>query len=114
MLNGTDIDIAHYLAEPASVSELDREQLASLIGQLEHLKALAWARLISTPASAIEARTGNDRMLTVEEAAVLMRKKPQYLYRNKNRFSSFMKKTGPRSYVCSEAGVQRWLVNRKT
>jgi hypothetical protein len=114
MLNGAHIAVEDYLANPALVADLSREQLASLIAQCEHVKALAWVRLISTPDSAIEGPIDNGRMLTVEEAAVLLCKPPQYLYRNKQRFSSFMRKTGPRSYVCSEAGVRRWLRNRRT
>ena len=112
MLNGHGIDLADYLEQPTLVSRLSREQLAALIGECEQLKALCWARLMSIPTAPPEAKPEAEKMLTIEEAATLLHKKPQYLYRNKHRLP-FIKKIGPTSYICSPAELQRWLATRK-
>jgi hypothetical protein len=52
------LQVAHPTVRPTTlpmlpsldaVSELNREQLAALIGECEQLKALCWARLVSIP-----------------------------------------------------------------
>lgn len=114
MLNGTEIEIANYLAQHSLVAELNPEQLASLIGQLEQLKAIAWARLVSIPTTTKGAKPEPiaDRLLTIAEAATLLRKTPEYIYRNKARLP-FVKRIALRSYICSEAEIHRWLAHRK-
>jgi hypothetical protein len=102
------------LAQPALVAELSPEQLASLIGQLEQLKALCWARLVS-PVTTKEAKpeqAEKDRMLTTAEAAAMLRRKPSWLYRH-SHLPFVVKRTSPRSpLLCSEQGIRRYLARR--
>lgn len=115
MLNGTEIELANYLAHPALVAELNAEQLASLIGQLEQLKALCWARLVS-PVTRKEAKPDQaekDHMLTSAEACAVLRRKPSWLYRHAAHLPFVVKRTSPRSpLLCSEQGIRRYLARR--
>jgi hypothetical protein len=73
MLNGNAIEIAAYVAQPSLVAELNPQQLASLIGQLEQLKAICWARLISPPVTTKGAeKIEPSRMLKPAEAAEIL------------------------------------------
>jgi hypothetical protein len=118
MLNGTEIGIANFLAEPSLVAELNPHQLASLIGQLESLKALCWARLVSPAANEAKpeqptATRSDDRMLTTAEAAAMLRRKPSWIYRHSSHLPFIVKRTSPRSpLLCSEQGIWRYLARR--
>ena len=54
----------------------------------------------------------DDRWLTVDEAAVMLRRARQWIYRNKRRLP-FVKPISGRSLLCSEVGIRRWLASRK-
>jgi len=87
---------------------------AALLGRCRVASAALEARLLTLAVEerAPEVTPEPEKMLTIEEAAAVLHKKPQYLYRNKSRFG-FIKKIGPRSYLCNAASVQRWLEARK-
>jgi len=111
MLNGKVIELAPYLAEPSQVAELNPGQLASLIGQLEQLKALCWARLVSSPTATNGAksdRAAPDRMLKPAEAASILRRDVRWVTRNKEKLP-FVTSVSKRSYLCSERGLRLWL-----
>lgn len=55
-------------------------ELPRLLGDLEEVKAIALARLITAPAAQI-----SDRLLDVAEAAERLCMSKDYLYRNKGR-----------------------------
>jgi predicted DNA-binding transcriptional regulator AlpA len=55
--------------------------------------------------------SADDRMLTVDEAAVKLRHSRQWIYRHK-RTLPFVKQISPRSLLCSESGIDRWLARR--
>ncbi len=110
-LNGNGTEIASYLAQPALVSELNPAQLASLIGQIEQLKALCWARLVATPVTTTKAKPDAaepDRMLKPAEAAEILRRDVRWIARNKDKLP-FVQALTKRSYLCSERGLRLWL-----
>ena len=54
----------------------------------------------------------DDRWLTPEEAAPILRKARRWIYRNQ-RILPFVKRISARSLLCSETGIHRWLATRK-
>jgi len=108
MLNGAHIDIADYLPPPSLVAELNAEQLASLIGQLEQLKALCWARLVSTPVTTKEVETVEpSSMLKPAEAALILRRDVRWIYRHRDL--PFVVQITKRTVVCDERRLMLWL-----
>jgi len=87
---------------------------AALLGRCRVAAAALEARLLmlAIETRPPEAKSETEKTLTIKEAAALLHKKPQYLYRGKSRFP-FIRKIGARSYVCDAAGIQRWLSTRK-
>jgi hypothetical protein len=117
--NGRVIELAPYLARPNLADGLNREELASLIGQLEELKARCWARLMSPVASEAKTepvtatRPDGDRYLTTAEAAAILRRKPSWIYRHAAHLPFVVKRDSPREPLrCSERGIQRYLARR--
>ena len=53
-----------------------------------------------------------ETMLTVAEAAILLRRKPRWIYRNAKRLS-FVRRLGPKSLLCSETGIRKWLEKQR-
>lgn len=103
------------LTDPARLEELETEELAELLAELEALRARAWARL-SRP----DAPTGNgtpttpasDRMLDVEEAAELLAVEPRWLYDRADDLP-FTRRLAPRTLRFSERALYRWLETRR-
>src|ERR1700680_2634884 len=85
------IDLALYLAEPARVGDLDRDQLASLIGQLEELKAIAYAQLLMPSPEKMLKPENDDEMLTVDVAAAKLSVPPEWLYRRAKKLGIAVK-----------------------
>jgi hypothetical protein len=56
--------------------------------------------------------TETDRMLTPDEAAVMLRRSRQWIYRNAHRLP-FVKRLSRKSLLCSEAGMKQWLASRR-
>lgn len=54
----------------------------------------------------------DDQMLTVEEAATVLRRSRQWIYRNAAHLP-FVKRISRKSLLCSRIGIARWLA-RKT
>jgi hypothetical protein len=108
MLNGNAIEIAAYVAQPSLVAELNPQQLASLIGQLEQLKAICWARLISPPVTTKGAeKIEPSRMLKPAEAAEILRRDIRWIYRHKDL--PFVVRVTKRTVVCDERLLLLWL-----
>jgi excisionase family DNA binding protein len=72
-LNGNIVDIKPYLARPALVDELSREELAALLEQLKALEGKVMARLLlgaSRSQTIAEASNqGQEKMLTAKQLA---------------------------------------------
>jgi predicted DNA-binding transcriptional regulator AlpA len=71
------------------------------------------ARLMTTPATITEAaaETG-DRLLTVEECAAYLRRSPKWVYRRMKTLP-FARCLGPRSWVFSQKGLEKWLARQR-
>jgi hypothetical protein len=51
-------------------------------------------------------------MLLPNEAAAMLRRKVRWIYRGADTLP-FVRRIGPRSLLCSEQGIKRWLERRK-
>ena len=72
------------------------------------------ARLIAMPL--VDPRPSietEDRMLTVRECAERLRRSPKWVYRH-NKTLPFARCLGPRSWVFSKKGLEKWLAQRRT
>lgn len=87
--------------------ELQAEELPSFIGELEAVKATAWARL-SAPASAT---AEHDELLEVEAAAQRLGISKDYLYRH-SRDYPFTRRQG-RKLLFSAAGIEKYIQKQR-
>ncbi|MGA7872947.1 MAG: hypothetical protein WCA22_18815 [Candidatus Binatus sp.] len=109
-LNGNGTELASYLPPPALIAELNPQELASLIGQLEQLKALCWARLVTTPVTTTKAKPDSaqpDRTLNAEEIAAELGQTRRWVFRHAKKLS-FIRRTSRKSLTASATEVRRW------
>jgi hypothetical protein len=108
---------AELIEMPSRVSAVPANNIAALLGQLEYLRALLLARLISegvagSSTSSIQAPSpSQDRLLTPAEAAALMGVKVRWLYQH-HRSLPFTRKLSPRTLRFHEPGLYRWVAHR--
>ena len=87
----------------AAQTELPREELPALIGELESIKAVAFARL----AAPVQASQNHDERVGIAEAARRLGLSKDYLYRHRNQFS-FTRRQG-RKLLFSAQGIERYI-----
>jgi hypothetical protein len=87
----------------AAACELPAEELAELIGQLESIKATAWARLTAPMPTPRE----HDELLDVATAAERLGVSSDYLYRH-SRDYAFTRRQG-RKLLFSALGIERYI-----
>jgi hypothetical protein len=101
---------------PASVSELSRDETVNLLTQCAAAQSILTAHWLATPDGSASATTPTepDEMLTVAEAAKLLRCTPRWIWRQHARHKlKFVIQKSPRSLLCSNRGIERWLEARK-
>ena len=114
----SQIDLPTLVADPSRLSSVPLDELPSVIGRLEELRALVWAELITRSASA----TGSsppaptmpleDRLLPVREAAELLGVDSRWMYRHADRLP-FARKIGANTLRFSSAGLLRWAESQR-
>jgi predicted DNA-binding transcriptional regulator AlpA len=68
---------------------------------------------MATPATIVETATEtDDRLLTVQECAERLRKSTKWVYR-RTRTLPFAICLGPRSWVFSQKGLEKWLAKQR-
>jgi hypothetical protein len=98
------MSIAELIAAIAQLDPADAPAvLAAVAARLAEAHAL--------PEPPVENGAYDDRNLTIEETAARMRRSTKWLYRHRATLP-FVRKLGPRSYICSEQGLTRWLARR--
>ena len=109
--------LATLLSDPSRADALPREELPEVLGQVERLKAVLWARLATPevagngrPVSDTE-RASGDRLLTVQELAERLNVDDRWIYRKADDLP-FTRRLGDRTLRFSEQGVQRWLARQ--
>jgi hypothetical protein len=102
--------------DPRCLSALERASLSALLMRNAVVQSALVAQLASVedsgnPSKQSSPADTHDQMLTVDEAAAFLRRKPQWIYRNAERLP-FVKRITPRSLLCSKNGISRWLAAR--
>ena len=107
-------DLALVLADPRRVAELRVEEIPPLLGVMEELRALLWARMIRTPtALAADAGDSNDELLTVPEVAAQVKFTTAYVYEAVRRHELAAVRKG--KYVRIRRGdLTAWLEGRRS
>lgn len=110
-------DLAALLASLHQVAEtLCPGEAPGFIGALESLKAKAWARLIGTAHAGVgngqPEGPGEDRLLTVAEAAQKLGLSRDYLYRHAQALP-FTVRIPPRQLRFSLRGIERYIRQRQ-
>ena len=87
----------------AACEETDPSDLPGLIGELEHLKAIAQLRLFGqAPAIPVE-----DSLLDTEQAAEILAVTKEWLYSRNDL--PFIVRPGPGQRRYSRLGLQKWI-----
>lgn len=92
------------------IEAVAKEELPEFIGQLEALKAQAYARLHS-PAP-VKPDPPADRLLTVQDAAEMLAVRPRWIYDNSDKLP-FTHRLGAKTLRFSEQGIMRYLERTK-
>ena len=101
------------LHDPTVVAGLPKSALTTLFLNLSVVQSALAASLANRTNEAPEAVAEEaDKMLTVDEASLLLRRKRQWIYRHATTLP-FVKRISRKSLLCSEAGLKRWLKSRK-
>ena len=104
--------------DPRCIASLGRTSLSALLMRNAVVQSALTAQLAGIEASASgdaskePAADIDDEMLRVDEAALILRRKPQWIYRNAARLP-FVKRISRKSLLCSKNGMSRWLAARK-
>jgi predicted DNA-binding transcriptional regulator AlpA len=87
----------------------DLGQVPGLVGELERIRAIAWARLVSAPA--LPHSGSSDQLLTAQEVSSRTTLSVPWLYRHADALP-FTRRLG-RKVAFSEVGMAKWLATRK-
>ncbi len=95
------------------IGELAPQEIPAVLGELEELKAAAWAQLLgpANGAHPAESKPQDGRWLTAVEAAALLRVTPRWLYRHQKKLP-FARQLSRKCLRFSEAGLRRWQVKK--
>ena len=99
--------------DPSAAVGLPAAALAALHMQATAVLSaigLAWAS--SGQGAQSIGETADDQMLTVDEAAEMLRRKRRWIYSHADNLP-FVRRLSPRSLLCSRKGVERWLAARR-
>ncbi len=104
----------------AIISELEREvaevqqaNCPELVGELERLRVVAWAKVIcpSTPQPSQQGASTPDRFLTVSEVEGRFSVTRKWLYRNKKRMPH--SQPSRKKLLFPEQALTKWFTSRK-
>ena len=95
------------------IGDLSPQEIPAILGELEELKAAAWAQLLAPTNGSNPAATKpqDGRWLTAAEAAALLRVTPRWLYRHQKKLP-FARRLSRKCIRFSEAGLRRWQAKK--
>jgi predicted DNA-binding transcriptional regulator AlpA len=105
MTKHTHLSTGDLVDDPARLADVDVDVLPSLLLKLTTLTAAVAARLHTTPEGKIE----DDRLLDVAEAAQMLGRSPDWLYRHAKALP-FSRRLGT-MLKFSRQGLQRYLAH---
>jgi hypothetical protein len=105
--------------DPGRAGGLPLRTLAALQSRAAVVQAALAAEALTAAVEAVQVRgrvgqpaATEDEMLRVDEAAVMLRRKPQWIYRNAATLP-FVRRISRKSLLCSKNGILSWLASRK-
>ena len=102
------------LANPASLDSLSPEQERSLVLTLRSIAVAEHpTRPVLGSVGAPTAVPGEEDLLTIDEAAAMLRVSPRWLYRHAKALP-FCRKLSRKVLRFSRSGIGRWLASRRT
>lgn len=118
-----EISLDLLLADPAAAIEVSTEQAAVLLGRLSRvqtaLETRAQADGVTVGPGRVQhssvpraATWGPDDLLTIDEAAAVLRVSPRWLYRHAKTLP-FARKLSRKMLRFSRAGISRWLATKR-
>lgn len=101
-------------ADPRCLVGLSKSAIAGLLLRSAVVQSALTAALATSEAreQPVAIAEDDDRMLTPDEAAVMLRRSRPWIYRNAHRLP-FVKRISRKSLLCSEAGMKQWLASRR-
>ena len=126
MSTDRQISLDVLLADPAAAIEVTSEQAAALLARLGRVQAMLMQRVaaegvsvapMDAPSSPVAPATtqhawGAADLITIDEAAALLRVPRRWLYRNV-RALPFARKLSRKVLRFSRAGISRWLATKR-
>lgn len=103
--------LSDVLADPSKATQLPREAIAMLLGELEQIKAQLWSRLIVAHTGGESVANNGDNLLDVNQAALKLGMSKDYLYRNAAHLP-FTVRVGKKHVRFSEIGIDRFIRQR--
>jgi helix-turn-helix protein len=105
------------LRSPACVADIPRAILVELLAEAAAVQSTIVARLVAVGGNCVEVPTpgvpeSEGKMMTVAEAAALLRKQPRWVYRHAKQLP-FVKRLSPKALLVSEAGLRKWIEQRR-
>lgn len=96
-----------------NVAELVRQIAGLPTEDVPAILAACASRLAETGSAAPEphASEPDDINLSIEQAAARLHRSTKWIYRHRATLP-FVRKLGPRSYICSQNALNRWLAHR--
>ena len=88
------------------------EQIPAVMSTFAAWLAQLSARVLQDPTAATRLASVDDEVLTPEQACALLKQDRRWLSRNAHRLP-FVRRISPRRFVCSRAGIVKWLAIRK-
>jgi predicted DNA-binding transcriptional regulator AlpA len=107
-------DLRELLGDARRVDELTQAEAASVLVELASLQAVVAARLRTAPGSALAevVPPEGDRLLTAEDLAERFGRSVAWVYRQAKHWN-FTRRVTRRTVRFSEAGLQRFLAQRR-
>jgi hypothetical protein len=106
-------ELDHIAVDPRCLVGLSKRAITALLLRTAVVQSALTAALAAEDSREQPASTAleDDRMLTIDEAAAVLRKSRQWFYRHESL--PFIKRISRKSLLCSEVGMKRWLALRK-
>ncbi|HUY20346.1 MAG TPA: helix-turn-helix domain-containing protein [Candidatus Binataceae bacterium] len=100
--------------DPTRARGLSAEVRGELIARAAAVTAALAAPLIAELGRTVQREQGasNDKMLTVHEAAEILRCRPRWIYDHAEQLP-FIRRRSRKCLLCSESGLRKWLAARR-
>ena len=111
-MNDSSALLEQIVTEPERAAHVSLERIPALLAQLASVQVILLSRLAVAPnGSKAPAPPPDDRYLTADEAAAILRRSPRWLYRQKKL--PFVRRISRKVILFSESGLRRYMASRK-